>query len=77
MGTSKGLKNNASNANKAQKEAEKYKRTLLGFDQINKMDDNSSSDTGSGGGQMLELWAVSTTCLKPLQYKASLKTLRS
>ena len=49
-GTSKGLKNNASNANKAQKEAEKYKRTLLGFDQINKMDDNSSSDTGSGGG---------------------------
>lgn len=28
-------------------------------------------------GQMLELWAVSTTCLKPLQYKASLKTLRS
>ena len=48
-GTSKGLKNNASNANKAQKEAEKYKRTLLGFDQINKMDDNSSSDTGSGG----------------------------
>lgn len=49
-GTSKGLKNNASNANKAQKEAEKYKRTLLGFDQINKMDDNSSSDTGSSGG---------------------------
>ncbi len=42
-GTSNGLKKNASNANKAQKEAEKYKRTLLGFDQINKMDDNSSS----------------------------------
>lgn len=49
-GTSNGLKKNASNANKAQKEAEKYKRTLLGFDQINKMDDNSSSDTGSSGG---------------------------
>ena len=49
-GTSNGLKKNASNANKAQKEAEKYKRTLLGFDQINKMDDNSSSNAGTSGG---------------------------
>ena len=48
--TSSGLKNNAGNAEKASKAADKYKRTLLGFDQITKMDDNSDSDTSSSSG---------------------------
>lgn len=30
--------------------AEEYQRTLMGFDQINKLDDNSGSGGGSGGG---------------------------
>ena len=48
-GTSDNLKENASSADKASDAAEKYKRTLLGFDQINKLDDTSSS--GSTGGE--------------------------
>lgn len=48
--TSSGLKNNAGNAEKASKAADKYKRTLLGFDQITKMDDNSDSDTSNSSG---------------------------
>lgn len=44
----KSLNGNASSANKAQKANEKLQRTILGFDQINKMDDNSSADTSSG-----------------------------
>ena len=45
------LNQNAKNADKANKENQKLQRTLLGFDQINKLDDNSdsgSSDTGAG-----------------------------
>lgn len=48
-GTSSGLADNASNADKASKATEKYKRTIMGFDQINKMDDDSSSDSSGGG----------------------------
>ena len=50
--TSTGLKNNAKNADTASKAAKQYQRTLLGFDQINKLDDNSDSSgsDGSGGG---------------------------
>ena len=45
------LNQNAKNADKANKSNQKLQRTLLGFDQINKLDDNSdsgSSDTGAG-----------------------------
>lgn len=45
------LNQNAKNADKANKENQKLQRTLLGFDQINKLDDNSdsgASDTGAG-----------------------------
>ena len=48
-GTSSGLADNANNADKASKATEKYKRTIMGFDQINKMDDDSSSDSSGGG----------------------------
>lgn len=34
----------------AQKKAESLKRTLMGFDEINKLDDNDSSSGGGGGG---------------------------
>ena len=44
------LGQNAKNADKASKANQKLQRTILGFDQINKMDGNSgSSDTESGG----------------------------
>ncbi len=50
--TSTGLKNNAKNADTASKAAKQYQRTLLGFDQINKLNDDSdasgSGETGSG-----------------------------
>lgn len=46
--TSTGLKNNAKNADTASKAAKQYQRTLLGFDQINKLNDDSDSP-GSGG----------------------------
>lgn len=46
--TSMGLKNNAKNADTASKAAKQYQRTLLGFDQINKLNDDSDS-SGSGG----------------------------
>lgn len=50
--TSTGLKNNAKNADTASKAAKQYQRTLLGFDQINKLNDDSDSSglggTGSG-----------------------------
>lgn len=45
------LNQNAKNADKANKSNQKLQRTLLGFDQINKLDDNSdsgASDTGAG-----------------------------
>lgn len=46
--TSKSLKNNSKNSNAASKSAKQYQRTLLGFDQINKLnDDSDSSGTGS------------------------------
>lgn len=44
------LNQNASGANKANEANKKLQRTLLGFDQINKMEDNSSSDTDSNSG---------------------------
>lgn len=46
--TSTGLKNNAKNADTASKAAKQYQRTLLGFDQINKLNDDSDG-SGSGG----------------------------
>lgn len=46
--TSTGLKNNAKNADTASKAAKQYQRILLGFDQINKLNDDSDS-SGSGG----------------------------
>lgn len=45
------LNQNAKNADKANKANQKLQRTLLGFDQINKLDDNSdsgASDSGAG-----------------------------
>lgn len=44
------LDKSASSASKATKENDKLKRTLMGFDEINKLDDDSSSGSGSGGG---------------------------
>lgn len=43
------LNQNAAGADKANEANKKLQRTLLGFDQINKLDDNES-DSGSGGG---------------------------
>lgn len=43
------LNNGASAANGAADANEKLKRSLMGFDQINKLDDDSSSSGGSGG----------------------------
>lgn len=45
------LDNSTSSANDATKANEELKRSLMGFDEINKLDDNtSSSSSGSGGG---------------------------
>lgn len=44
----KSLNNNANSAKNAKKANEELQRTILSFDQINKMDDNSSSDSNSG-----------------------------
>ncbi len=50
--TSQGLKDNAKSSNTAADAAKNYQRTLLGFDQITKLDDNSDSsgNTGSKAG---------------------------
>ncbi len=40
----------ASNADKAAKATEKYKKTLMGFDKINKLEDTSDSNSGGGSG---------------------------
>lgn len=42
------LNQNSKNAEKADKANQKLQRTLLGFDQLNKMDDNSNSDIDTG-----------------------------
>lgn len=44
----KSLNSNANSAKNAKKANEELKRTILSFDQINKMDDNNSSDSNSG-----------------------------
>lgn len=44
------LNQNASSAEKAKKANEELQRTIMGFDQINKLDDNSSSGSGNAGG---------------------------
>lgn len=44
------LNANASSADKADKANKKLKNTLMGFDQINKLDDNSDSDSDSSSG---------------------------
>lgn len=44
----KSLNSNANSAKNAKKANEELQRTVLSFDQINKMDDNSSSDSNSG-----------------------------
>lgn len=49
-GASDSLNDNASSADNANKANEKLQRTLMGFDQINKLDDHSDSSSGSGGG---------------------------
>lgn len=50
----KSLNSNADSAKKANKENKKLQNTLFGFDQINKLNDNSDSDdnagTSTGGG---------------------------
>lgn len=46
----KSLNNNASSVKNAQKANKDLQRTILGFDQINKMDDNSSSDDSGNNG---------------------------
>lgn len=46
----KSLNNNATSAKNAQKANKDLQRTILGFDQINKMDDNSSSDNSGDNG---------------------------
>lgn len=53
-GATGGLNDNAKSADKANKANQKLQRTLLGFDQINKLDDHSQDDSASspsaGGG---------------------------
>lgn len=51
-GVASGMGGAADSTNAANDAAEKYKRTLMGFDQINKLDDptSSSGSGGSGGG---------------------------
>lgn len=44
----KSLNSNANSAKNAKKANEELQRTILSFDQINKMDDNGSSDSNSG-----------------------------
>ena len=44
----KSLNSNANSAKNAKKANEELQRTILSFDQINKMDDNSSSDSDNG-----------------------------
>lgn len=44
-----GLNNAANSANDAADATEKYQRTLMGFDKINKLEDKSGSGSGSGG----------------------------
>lgn len=44
----KSLNSNANSAKNAKKANEELQRTVLSFDQINKMDDNSSSDSNGG-----------------------------
>lgn len=44
----KSLNSNAASATNAKKANEELQRTILSFDQINKMDDNSSSDSDNG-----------------------------
>lgn len=44
------LGDNAAGANKANEANKKLQKTLLGFDQINKLDDNSDSGSGDGNG---------------------------
>lgn len=44
------LGSNAAGANKANEANKKLQKTLLGFDQINKLDDNSDSGSADGGG---------------------------
>lgn len=43
--TSSSMKDSAKNTDKAAKANEKYQKTILGFDEINKLDDNSASDS--------------------------------
>lgn len=45
-----GLENTAGAANDANGAAQELKRTLMGFDEINKLDDNSGSSGSSGNG---------------------------
>lgn len=47
---SSGLGGAAGNAGAANSAAEKLKRTLMGFDQINKLDDPNENSGGGGGG---------------------------
>ena len=47
--TADSAKKAAGSTDKASAAAEKYKRTVMGFDELNKLDDQSSS-SGSGGG---------------------------
>ena len=53
-GTSSAFSGAASSANDANNAAQEYQRTLMGFDQINKLDDptsgSGSGGSGSGGG---------------------------
>ena len=44
------LDQTAASADNANDSAEKLQRTLMGFDEINKLDDDSGSGSGSGGG---------------------------
>lgn len=44
------LDKNAKSTSNANKEAEKYKKTILGFDEINQLNDTSDKSGGSGGG---------------------------
>lgn len=44
------LGNEAEAADKAKESAEEYKKTLLGFDQINKLNDQDKNTSGSGSG---------------------------
>lgn len=52
-GTSSGMKDVAKNTDKAEDAARKYQKTLLGFDQINKMDDHSEKDSSGGAADGL------------------------